>query len=484
MRILILLFSCLFGASSFAQISFYKLYSGAGFDKGEGIVQLADSSYMITGSSSSWGENQQAFLMKVDSLGNYKWSQSYGGPETDQGKRIMHIPGDGFLVAGMSNSFGDGDYDAFLFKTDEAGNLIWTKNYTKANAWEKINDAVLTADSGVVMVGEYLPLTNSNADMYIIRTNKMGDTLWTKRWGNDGEDKVNAVVRVNDHFIIAGQFYVQDSSQVKGFLCEMDGDGNILWTDTITDKPGDYILEDVSLGQNKLYVTGYNKLASRNDIYFGVFGLNGQMMSQYTIVASDRTQLGRQLEYIPMRNKVAVAYQTINSSTFQDDYDLINAYFDQGTIDWLGQFNSINKLGLDDQGQIIPTSDGGFISVGYGVSSSQASTTTDGGCHIFLNKVGPNDVFPSTTSSFVLNQLVEIKENETFNGVVFPNPVSDELHIHFNKQGVFDFLLMSLEGNVIQEGTLQQFDSISTAELKAGIYLLRTGNAVVRFVKN
>ena len=242
MRVLILLFSLLISATSFAQISFYKLYSGSGYDKGEGIVQMADSSYVLTGSSSSWGQSQQAFLLAVDSLGNYKWSQSYGGPETDQGKRVLHISGDGFVVAGISNSFGAGDYDAFLFKTDEQGNQLWTKNIPFPNAWEKINDAVLTADSGVVMVGELLPLTNSNADMYIVRTNKMGDTLWTKRWGSDGEDKLNAVLNRNGNFILAGQVYVQDSSMIKGFLCEIDGNGNVLWADTISDKPGEYVI--------------------------------------------------------------------------------------------------------------------------------------------------------------------------------------------------------------------------------------------------
>ena len=79
MRLLIVL---LFISSlSIAQSSFYRLYSGAGYDKGEDVVQLQDSSYVIVGSSSSWGDNQAAFMLHVDSLGNYLWSNNYGGPE-------------------------------------------------------------------------------------------------------------------------------------------------------------------------------------------------------------------------------------------------------------------------------------------------------------------------------------------------------------------------------------------------------------------
>ncbi|MFM7637573.1 MAG: hypothetical protein ACKO5W_06875, partial [Crocinitomicaceae bacterium] len=68
MRILAILIFC-FGATSFAQTSFYRLYSGSGNDKGEDVVQLEDSSYVIVGSSSSWDDNQAAFMLHVDSIG-------------------------------------------------------------------------------------------------------------------------------------------------------------------------------------------------------------------------------------------------------------------------------------------------------------------------------------------------------------------------------------------------------------------------------
>ncbi|MFM8242588.1 MAG: hypothetical protein ACKN86_07265, partial [Crocinitomicaceae bacterium] len=89
MRILIIFLFAVFAFSGFSQISFYKLYSGTGYDKGEGVVQLADSSYTITGSSSSWSGNSDAFLLHLDSLGNYKWSRNYGGDEADIGRRVL-----------------------------------------------------------------------------------------------------------------------------------------------------------------------------------------------------------------------------------------------------------------------------------------------------------------------------------------------------------------------------------------------------------
>ena len=127
-----IIFLLLLANSSYGQINFFKLYSDAGDDYGEGIVQLNDSSYAVTGSSSSFfGSGSEAFLMKIDSAGNYLWSNHYGGPETDVGRRVLYKENVGFYIAGHTNSYGNGGYDFYLVKTDESGNLEWEKSYGK-----------------------------------------------------------------------------------------------------------------------------------------------------------------------------------------------------------------------------------------------------------------------------------------------------------------------------------------------------------------
>ena len=68
-KLITLLFCFLSGSLAFGQISFYKLFTNNGYDFGQGVVQLEDSSYLITGSSSSFLEApSQAFIMKIDSM--------------------------------------------------------------------------------------------------------------------------------------------------------------------------------------------------------------------------------------------------------------------------------------------------------------------------------------------------------------------------------------------------------------------------------
>lgn len=131
---------------------FFKYFSGTGYDTGQGIAQLEDSSYIITGLSGSFGENSEAFLLKLSKAGQYQWSNHYGGNEADWGRRVLYNQDLGYYIVGNSNSYSSGDYDALVVKTDLLGNQLWSKTYGTGN-WEQINDAVFASDSGIVMVG-------------------------------------------------------------------------------------------------------------------------------------------------------------------------------------------------------------------------------------------------------------------------------------------------------------------------------------------
>ena len=135
---LIAVLFCLYPLVGTAQIEFFKNYTNNGYDFGQGVVQLEDSSYVITGSSSSFQDGAaQAFLLKIDSLGNHVWAHDYGGIETDWGRRVLYKKNVGFFIAGYTNSMGNGGYDAYLIKTDEQGTKLWEKTFGK-EGWEKI----------------------------------------------------------------------------------------------------------------------------------------------------------------------------------------------------------------------------------------------------------------------------------------------------------------------------------------------------------
>lgn len=482
MRILISFIILCVSLLSYGQNNFFKMYSGSGYDRGEGIVQLEDSSYVVTGSSSSWGESSQAFLLKIDTVGNYLWSQSYGGAESEAGKRVLYNADLGFYIAGFSNSFGSGDFDAYLVKTDLNGNKLWEKTYGKPSNWERINDAIWTKDSTILMVGEVQATNAAASDILIIHADKNGDTLWTKTFGSIGEDRANSIISVQDSlFMIGGEMFIPDSNLVKGFILKMNAEGTIIWEDTVSDLAGKYGVTDLSLGVNVIYVIGFREINPENfDDYAGKFDMNGTLIFQYTkqdLVQIESNYFSEVL-FLPSQNKIAIAYRTFNPGFEGQDYDIVIANFDGFDLGWLDQFRTINNEGLDENSQLLATNDGTYVTVGTNSSTGLFENTNNGGSHIYVMKVGANNVFPITYNINTLNQLVEIESlGSTIQAKIAPNPFNEELTISLSS----DIPIQGIIYNALLEEVLQ-FDifgetTIETSNLSPGAYFVKLGDS-------
>lgn len=485
MRILIVLSLLFVFGNLNGQINFYKLYSGNGYDKGEGIVQLEDSSYVITGSSSSWEGSSQAFLLKIDSLGNYKWSNQFGGPESEEGKRVLYNHDLGFYIAGFSNSFGNGDFDAYLVNTDVNGIEQWHKTYGKPTNWERINDAVMTSDSGIVMVGEVQPMNGESSDVLIIRTDKNGDTLWTKQIGSVGQDVANSIVKFNNNYLIGGQWFIPDSNMVKGFVIKMNDQGVILDFDTVSHKSGDYVINDLALWYSGYYAIGKRTLNGIDNDFYRVYNLDGSIRSQYTNVSTTSKAIANQLAYIPRFDRVAIGFQLLNSGTFQDNFDISSAYFSSDNLYYLNPSwaIAIYNIGLDKFNDLIPTSDGAYIAVGFNTTVDFGNTIENGGSNIFAMKIGPNDIFPST-SNLTLGQLVAIEiVSEELKGKIYPNPFQDEIKIEVEGNELNTAELVNIQGITIDKYEFQKEITISTSNLTQGSYFVKIGNSLTKIIK-
>ena len=189
---------------AYSQSTFYKVYSGLGYDVGKGVAELPDSSFIVTGSSTSWEGSSQVYFMKIDSAGTRQWTKHYGGPESDGASRVLFNADLGLYAIGYTNSIGSGDYNGLVIKTDENGNEQWQKSFGKSTAWDFLNDAVFGRDSSIIMVGSSQNLNDGDKDVYMLRIDSDGDTLWTKQIFNQGSDYASSIAVVQDSLFIVG----------------------------------------------------------------------------------------------------------------------------------------------------------------------------------------------------------------------------------------------------------------------------------------
>ena len=159
-----------------------------------------------------------------------QWSTTYGGSEDDYAFEIEVLM-DGFLIAGHTKSFGNGNdtYDFYLIRTDEMGNILWTKTYGGAQD-EVLLSCSQTHDGGFILSGYTKTWAQGISDGYIVRVDKNGDTLWTKNIGGLTTDQFACGIPTNDQGFVFTGFSSVYMMGDQMYIVKTDHNGDTLWT--------------------------------------------------------------------------------------------------------------------------------------------------------------------------------------------------------------------------------------------------------------
>ncbi|MDB4324440.1 T9SS type A sorting domain-containing protein [Crocinitomicaceae bacterium] len=468
-RLLIFLLMTNFGHS---QIKFFNFYTDTGVDKGEGVVQLEDSSYVVTGSSSSFVDgSSQAFLMKVDSLGNHIWSKHYGGVEFESGRRVLHKKGVGFYICGFTNSIGAGGFDFYLVKTDESGLFEWENSYG-GNGWEKVHDALITVDTNIIMVGETSSNATDNKDIYIIQTNQFGDTLWTRTFGGIGDDYATSILEIDDTtFIVGGRYFNEDSLLTKSWVSKMHVDGTVYWENQYGVNQNSWL--------NAMYFDG--------SIVRGVGGTSGDAISGVNTLNMVIELNGTYISEVMFSNVGDNEYVGIvKSAPFGDYYVPYTAdepggflfgndvIIQQRFSDFIWISNFVIAHEYDEtMNQIIETNDGEAILVGY------TTSFISGGNEIYLCKIGPGNDYPDVNNDFVVNSVVGVIKEELDDKIkIYPNPSNGIFNVSVKDIDLNLIQVYNTIGQTVYYSSFSSQGNIDIVGLSSGYYILEiSGNS-------
>jgi hypothetical protein len=148
-------------------------------------VQTADGGYALVGLTYSSGAgNADGWLVKTDGFGNQQWSKTYGGAGEDYPQSLTQTAGGGYAFAGLTGSFGAGSSDVWLVKTDSLGNLLWNKTYGGTNddgVWGGF--LVQTSDGGYAMPAYTSSFGAGGNDAWLIKTDAAGNAVGGFKYG-------------------------------------------------------------------------------------------------------------------------------------------------------------------------------------------------------------------------------------------------------------------------------------------------------------
>lgn len=393
---------------SFAQNAeqWQQMYGGSGIEIGYGVRSCLDQGYVVAGVSSSGGPTD-GYVVRTDSLGLVIWARFYGGSNIDIIRAVELMPDSGFIMAGYTNSFGHGGYDGWLVRLDKNGDTLWTKCIGTAD-WDFFFDVHVMQDGGFLVTGGTYGLGAGDEDMYLVRTDLNGDTLWTRTYGGIKTDEARGGIETEDSLLaICGFTHSFNDSLGDSWMLRLDSDGDTLWTKN----PGFSNVEDKAYGitydsiSDMILFCGYTMSQAGGDGYWtGYFynqtpfflGVGGGALFE---------------EYSSIKAGPGLSRFMACGTTYTYGGGMGDMYFFGAESVWSS--TSYGTIKEDHAYDIDFTHDGGYIlcgsTLGYGIYTS----------NMYLVKV---DTFYQTVN---LLAVPEINSNAATSVSVFPVPAND-----------------------------------------------------------
>jgi len=396
-----------------------RTYGGDREDIGYSVQETADGGYIIVGSTRSFGPGTPSYpnvyIVKTDASGDTLWTKTYGRDYYDHGRSIIQAFDGGYVVAGFTYSFPPWESDVYLIRTDTNGDTLWIKRYggDKIDRSYSIQE---TSDSGYILTGYTYSPPADCCDVYLIKTDNDGDSLWTMVYGGSNVDRGYSVRQTSDGgYIIVGETWSFGAGFIDVFLIKTDVNGDTLWTRTYggTDVDRGYSVQQTSDGGYIIVGETWSFVPDRNDVWLIKTDANGDTL--WTKTYGDlNDDVGYSVQQTCDEGYIIAGYTR--------DYTTSDYYAYLIRVDSLGDTIWTEKYGyggLNDAWSydVKQTPDGGYVLVG------RITGISDPWGDVYLIKIAP-DTLSIEEKSFINQILMPIN--------VFPNPFSKMTNIRFS----------------------------------------------------
>ena len=204
-----------------------KAIGGNDWDMASDIIAVSSGGFLIAGETKSYGQgDKDGYLLRINDDGKVRWAKTYGGSDRDAFHSVLEDDDGNFITAGYTFSYGAGDLDFYLVKTDSSGTVLWSKTYGGVlQDWGQ--EVRQTLDKGFIIAGYTTSFGMGLTDNYLVRVDSAGDTVWTRAYGSIHQEFANGLTITSDGgFVIVG---AEDYLTIK-----VDANGDTVWTSTYT----------------------------------------------------------------------------------------------------------------------------------------------------------------------------------------------------------------------------------------------------------
>jgi hypothetical protein len=208
-----------------------RIWGGSAEDVGYFVQETKDGGFIVTGSTKSYSMGEELlWLVKTDGSGNLSWDRTFGGfvsSSGDGGWSVDETDDGGYIITGYTQSMGNGRKDLWLLKTDGQGAKIWDRTF--GGREDDVGMSVLQSrDGGYIIAGRTASFVGGGDDIWLLKTDSLGEEQWNKTFGGNQDDAGFQVVELADGYAVVGRTE-SGSDKKKIILIKVDPNGRKLW---------------------------------------------------------------------------------------------------------------------------------------------------------------------------------------------------------------------------------------------------------------
>ena len=461
----ILLTALILPAFTQPALTWEKSYGGSWYETGYSVDETTDGGIVVAGFNwSTDGDvvghhgsvsEPDGWVLKLDADGDTIWTRSLGGTRGEYANMIRETSDLGFIVAGQAKSI-DGDvwdhhgqvwyYDVWLVKLDANGDTMWTKSYGGTDddyAYaidEDVNGGFMVGGTSISTDEDVWDNNGGSFDFWIVKTNSMGDSVWTRSFGGTGSDYCEGIKATDDGGCIAVGWTYSTDGDVTGnhggrdaWVIKVDSSGNLEWQKALGGSNWDYA-HNVAIASDGNYIIGGTSDSQDGDVWdnngwydYWLVKLNTTGDTLWT-----RSYGGTGDDYLRSMQKTCDDGYIMVGSSYSDDgmvsghhgsTDSLDAWMvkvdEMGNLEWEMSYGGTNP---DMFYGVMQTSDGFYIATGYAKSTDGDVTSNNGFNDLWITKMRANANTPAicvVTVDTVTNRNVVVWEDWAYPGISY-----------------------------------------------------------------
>jgi hypothetical protein len=230
------------------------------------ISKTGTDSFIVMSNIVSYSGSVSIELVMIDSKGSILWKKTITDQEEIYASEIYPDSDGGFIITGYQAASGNAFQSICLLKTDNLGNILWTEVYSIGNS-DGGNYVIPTRDRGYIVLGTTSSFGNPDSSICLIKTDSEGSEEWIKTYGEEGIEFGLSVLQSNDGgFLAAGWTYSYSNGESADiYLIKTDETGEELWCKTYGGPGNDYCFGITETKDSGYIITGFTDFSGKGN---------------------------------------------------------------------------------------------------------------------------------------------------------------------------------------------------------------------------